>query len=137
MFDEDISCGNISANILTVTVGADFDPNLETGVTGNLFCAGDINITAAAGATNYTFTWDGNTVGPSANRVLSRTATDTAGQIDDGDIVTVTATIGGCTYTDDIVIGVDFLDDSFASLSSNAPNDVICSGESITLHQDL
>ena len=66
-----------------------------------MFCAGEtINITAVKqGALNYTFTWDGNTVGPSANRVLSRTATDTAGQIDDGDIVTVTATIGGCTYT--------------------------------------
>ena len=36
-YDEDVSCGNIESNVLTVNVAPDFDPSLTTGVPGNLF----------------------------------------------------------------------------------------------------
>ncbi len=133
IFDEAISCGNISTNILTVNVGADFDPDLQTGVANDLYCVGTTAIiTAAAGATTYEFLVNGGSVqGPNATRTLSRVTGSGVGEIDDGDIVTVNAVISGCTYTEDIVIGVDFFGTTpVASLSSNATGDTICSGDS-------
>ena len=135
IFDEAVSCGNISSNILTINVATDFDPDLQTGVVGDLFCAGTTAIiTAAAGATTYEFLINGASVqGPNATRTLSRVTGSGVGEIDDGDIVTVNAIISGCTYTEDIVIGVDFFGTTpVASLSSDATSDTICSGDSIT-----
>ena len=132
-FDEDVSCGNIESNVLTVNVASNFDLSLTTGVPGNLFCAGtSATITAASGATQYEFRQGGvNVQGPGAARSYTAVTGNGGGQIDDGDLITVIATIGGCTYTQDIVINVDFFgSNAVASLISDKLDDSICENES-------
>ncbi|OUU47723.1 MAG: hypothetical protein CBC28_05345, partial [Flavobacteriaceae bacterium TMED68] len=135
-FNEPLSCGNITSNIVSVNVKANFDPTLVTGVTDNSYCAGDtITITAPDGADTYRFFQNGAPLGAAGpSRTVSATAGSGAGQFDNGDRISVEIVANGCTFTDEITILVDFFGEvSSASIFSNATGDTICSGEQVII----
>ena len=132
IFNEPLSCGNLTSNIVSVNVKANFDPTLVTGVTDNSYCAGDlINVTAPDGADTYRFFNNGVPLGAAGpSRTVTATAGSGAGQFDNGDRISVEIVANGCTFTDEITILVDFFGEvSSASIFSDAPGDTICSGE--------
>jgi 2C-methyl-D-erythritol 2,4-cyclodiphosphate synthase len=136
IFDEAISCSRTDSNIVTVNPKANFDVSLVTGVEDNSYCVGDlITINAPAGADTYQFFKNDVSLGAASP---SRTVTATAGNggtnFNNGDRIRVQVTADGCTFSDEITILVDFFGVvASASISSNAPNDTICSGDSIRI----
>jgi hypothetical protein len=136
IFDEAISCSRTDSNIVTVNAKANFDVSLVTGVEDNSYCVGDlITINAPAGADTYQFFKNDVSLGAASP---SRTVTATAGNggtnFNNGDRIRVQVTADGCTFSDEITILVDFFGVvASASISSNAPNDTICSGDSIRI----
>ncbi len=136
IYDEPISCNRTDSNIVTVNAKANFDVSLVTGVEDNSYCVGDlITINAPAGADTYQFFKNDVSLGAASP---SRTVTATAGNggtnFNNGDRIRVQVTADGCTFSDEITILVDFFGVvASASISSNAPNDTICSGDSIRI----
>ena len=119
-------CSAVSAGI-TVTVNALPTAGLSSDATNNTICAGDALTFTATGGTSYEFFVNGSSQG-----AASATATFDGSGLSDGDVVSVeVSAANGCSAAGaGITVTVNAL--PTAGLTSNAPNNTICAGESIT-----
>ena len=125
-------CNAQPSNELLLTVFPNYQLELSTGVEGDLFCSGDsVTITASEGADSYSWEIDGLADAGAVTREQTYTV-GPGNDIEDGEIVQVTASFGECDITETIIINVDnFSEDVIPILISNATADAICANDVI------
>jgi hypothetical protein len=112
---------------LNVAINSLPTPGLTSDAAGNTICAGETIIFTATGGTSYEFFVDNVSQG-----AASATATFSSSSLTNGQVVTVKATDGNsCSATHaGITVTVNAL--PIPGLTSDATNDEICAGETIT-----
>ena len=126
------------SNVVDISVDPEFVINLATNSASNTFCVGDsVTVAAAAGAATYTFQINGVTTQVSSTENLfltvSSTTDTTTLEVSNGDTISVIVTdSNGCQTSDSLTI---IASDSPLNpgLSTNAPGNIICSGDEIVI----
>jgi len=135
----DLTCDQAPyTNVVDITVDPEFVINLATNNASNTFCIGDaVTVSAAAGAATYTFKINGVTTQASSteNLFLTVSTTTSAGtkEVSNGDTISVSVIDGnGCETTQSLSI-IASASPLNPGLSTNAPGNIICSGDEIVI----